>query len=750
MGFARPPSITQLYRMHIQQAATGPLPQIWGGIECTINRVGNQYLDQCQYSGHYNRGRTDLDLIAGLGLRMLRYPVLWEKHQPQQHQPGDWTFVNTQLAHMQQCGITPIVGLVHHGSGPAWVNFFDGSFEQGLARYVYEVATRFPHLEYYTPVNEPLTTARFCGLYGHWYPHKKDDFSFYTILLAECKATVLAMQAIRQINPEAKLVQTEDLGKCYSTPLLQYQAQMENHRRWLSYDLLCGRVNEAHPMWPVLMEAGMEADAVLWFTENFCVPWVAGFNYYITSERYLDENLHHYPEEYHGGNSRHRYADIEVVRSPLDEPHGPEVLLREAAAHLRLPLAVTECHLNAGREDQIRWFHRMVQIAAQLNREGIPIKAVTAWAVLGLWGWNRLVTQPGGDYETGVFKYCGGSMQPTAIAHYIKKIIAHQNCTHPLLTGEGWWQRPDRLRYGTPKIVSMQVNKPKPDAAPLLILGKSGTLGAAFARICAQRHIHHVVLSRADVDLTQTSQIAHTLQGLKPWAVVNATGYVRVDDAEKDADVCFAVNTDAAVEVARQCAALDVPYLNFSTDLVFDGSKEEPYMESDAVNPLNIYGRSKAMAEEQILQVHPQALIVRTAAFFGPWDVHNFAHHTLQSLQNGQTVQAAADVAMSPTYVPHLVDACLQLLMDGAAGVRHLTNGEVLSWADAARKVAAVAGYSPHQVQEQEAKQIDWAAARPRYSALGTQFHSAMPSFDQALQEWAAAVLDVAVKRWIA
>src|SRR5205085_10745369 len=102
---------------------------------------------------------------------------------------------------------------------PLHVNFFDGSFENGLALYAKAVAERYPWLEYYTPVNEPLTTARFCGLYGHWYPHHADEYSFYKILLSECKATIMAMKAIREINPNAKLVQTEDMGKTYSTPL---------------------------------------------------------------------------------------------------------------------------------------------------------------------------------------------------------------------------------------------------------------------------------------------------------------------------------------------------------------------------------------------------------------------------------------------------------------------------------------------------------------------------------------------------
>lgn len=182
--------------------------EIWGGIECTLNRVQEKYLDQLKYTGHYTRGECDIDLIASLQIKMLRYPLLWEKHMQQEHTIIDWTFAEKSLNQLKKHGITPIAGLVHHGSGPCYVNFFDGSFEEGLAFYAKKVAENFPWLEYYTPVNEPLTTARFCGLYGYWYPHETNNYSFYKILLSECKATVMAMKAIRTINPDAKLIQT--------------------------------------------------------------------------------------------------------------------------------------------------------------------------------------------------------------------------------------------------------------------------------------------------------------------------------------------------------------------------------------------------------------------------------------------------------------------------------------------------------------------------------------------------------------
>src|SRR3954468_21193225 len=202
--------------------------EIWGGLECSFNRVGDNYMDQLVFSGHYQRGYDDIKRFADLGLKALRYPVLWEKHQPQPNTVIDWTCTSRRLTELKQAGIKPIVGLVHHGSGPVYADFFDGSFAEGLGEYAGKVAEQFPWIEYYTPVKEPLTTARFCGLYGHWFPHKTTTLDFLKILLAECKGTVLAMQAIRKINPNAKLVQTEDIGKTQSSDNLKHQADFEN------------------------------------------------------------------------------------------------------------------------------------------------------------------------------------------------------------------------------------------------------------------------------------------------------------------------------------------------------------------------------------------------------------------------------------------------------------------------------------------------------------------------------------------
>ncbi|HEV7330523.1 MAG TPA: family 1 glycosylhydrolase [Flavisolibacter sp.] len=711
--------------------------EIWGGIECTINRVGNQYFDQSEYSGHYKRGAADIDLVSSLGVSMLRYPVLWERHQPEKGQSINWSFAETNLNRMRELDITPIAGLVHHGSGHRYVNFFDGSFEQGLAEYATKVAQRFPWIEYYTPVNEPLTTARFCGLYGHWYPHMRGYHPFFKVLLSECKATVMAMKAIREINPAAKLIQTEDLGKCHSTPLLQYQAAFENERRWLSYELLCGTLTPDKVMYQFMVKKGIPEEELQWFLENNCRPHIAGFNYYLTSERYLDEDMAKYPEEFHGGNQLHAYADVHTVHVPMKEKAcGPAALLKEAWERLQLPLAITECHLHSTREDQMRWFHQMWETVHKVKEEGVDFRAITAWAIFGLTGWNRLCTEPGGVYEPGVFNVSTGCPKPTALARLLQELTKHQVYYHPVLEAEGWWQRDTRQQYGAQKVVTMRRKRKPMTCQPLLILGKTGTLGKAFGLVSQERNIHHLLLSRQDLDITNRQKMAEVIRELNPWGIVNAAGYVNVDKAEEEADTCLEANCHGAAALASLCKEHRIRFLSFSTDLVFDGQKQEPYTESDEVHPLNVYGRSKAEAERMILQENEDALLVRTSSFFGPWDSANFVATTLAALREDLPVKAAADVYVTPTYVPDLVHACLDLMLDGDAGIVHISNGEVVSWAQLAKRVAVMAGYDVTLVQGVRQQRMGWTAQRPSYSALQSEKGICMPHLQNALERF--------------
>src|SRR5215213_471617 len=723
------------------RSSMAPVPELWAGVECTVNRVGDKYSDQLERSGHALRIK-DLERLAELGVRRLRYPVLWERTAPEGLDNIDWSWSDERMSTLQRLGLAPIVGLVHHGSGPRYTDLLDREFPKKLAKYAAAVARRYPWVTEYTTVNEPLTTARFSCLYGHWYPHKRRALSFARAFLGQCRGIVLSMRAIRAVNPAAKLIQTEDLGKTFSTPKLAYQANFENERRWLTFDVLCGRLVPHMRMWKYFRRLGIKEEEMQWFLDNQIDPEVLGINHYITSERFLDERTTRYPAHFRGGNGRHSYADVEAVRVCAAGVAGPKELLREAWERYGLPLAVTEIHLGCTREEQLRWVKEVWEAAVELRSQAVNVSAVTAWAAFGAFDWNSLLTCESGCYEPGLFDLSSPLPRPTALSSMFKTLAAGETFDHPVLDTPGWWHRLDRFCYPPVSHHHRPALSPNSrrfklsgDASRcILITGATGTLGQAFARICTKRGLAYQLLRRDQLDIADRDSVLNALDQYEPWAVINAAGYVRVDDAEADAERCMRENLAGPVCLAKECERNQLPFVTFSSDLVFDGLKSAPYVESDGCSPLNVYGRSKAQAEQRVLEEFSEALVIRTSAFFGPWDRYNFVHAVLDTLAKGRPFPAAADITISPTYVPDLVNAVLDLLIDGEHGIWHVANAGRVTWAEFARLAAAKGGHDVAGVQSLPGHALGFVAPRPSFTALSSERGNFMPRFEESLE----------------
>jgi len=722
---------------------------LWGGLECTVNRVRDDYFSQMDRNGHAGR-LQDIERFASLGIQAIRYPVLWERTAPDGIDKADWSWADERLPALRDLGVNPIVGLIHHGSGPRHTSLVDSAFPDQLAEYAGAVAARYPWVEHYTPVNEICTTARFSGLAGVWYPHGGDEATFIRALLIQCRATVLSMRAIRAVNPNAKLVQTDDLSKTYGTPEMQDIANYFNERRWLAWDLLCGMVDTGHKLWDYLLDSGATADELRWFRDNPCPPDVIGVNYYVTSERWLDHRPERYPESHRHVYRGVAHADIEAPRALATPTPGIAPLLMETWERYGIPIAITEAHIDANREDQLRWLVEIWNAALKARQQGADIRAVTVWALLGSFDWNSLVTACHGYYEPGPFDVRSPTPRPTALATLMRELASKRALSNPVLQGEGWWRRPGRFwckpvatRTAVADIAVRSQFKSAP-VQPILITGASGTLGAAFKRICEARNLACHALTRQEMDITDPASVDAAIVRFKPWAIINAGGFVRVDEAETDSERCMRENTLGPTVLALACMRHALRFMTFSSDLVFDGAKGAPYVESDATNPLGVYGRSKLDAETRVLDADPQALVIRTSAFFGPWDRHNFVTQALGALANGEPFQAAGDMIVSPTYVPDLVKVALDLMIDRERGIWHLTNGDAVSWAELARRACAAAGMSADGLQEIAADAVDYPAQRPAFSALGSERALLLPSLDNALQRYAHAVQEAA------
>jgi dTDP-4-dehydrorhamnose reductase len=713
--------------------------ELWGGAECTLNRVGDVFRDQLSLTGHYDR-RGDLDLLAGLGLRALRFPLLWERVAPSDPHERDWSWSDGQLARLREHDIRPIAGLVHHGSGPRYTSLLDEGFAAGLAQHALAAAERYPWIEDWTPVNEPLTTARFAALYGHWYPHARDEGSFYLALLNQIEGVRAAMRAIRTIIPAARLIQTDDLGRTYATPVLSTQAGHDNVRRWLGWDLLCGRVAPGHDLWPRLCDFGLEP-RLRSLAADPCPPNIIGVNHYLTSDRYLDHRLQRYPPASHGGNQILAFADVEAVRVVEPPPGGLRGALQEAWERYRLPLAATEVHNGCTREEQMRWLAEAWRTATDLQAGGVDIRAVTAWALFGSQDWDRLLTAPG-VYEPGAFDVSSGTPRPTGVAKLLKSLATAPDKV--AIDEAGWWNRDIRLLYPSVSrpapMRDLRRRPPSPEGRPILILGATGTLGQALARACRHRGLTHRLIARGDLDLANSSSFSAALQRHSPWAVVNAAGWVRVDDAELEPGACMLANAEGPIALAEACHERGIATVNFSSDLVFGNGAPHSRRESDEPAPLNAYGESKLRMEGGILSLGAGHLVIRTAAFFSPWDAHNFAVAMVRSARHGERFAAAADCVVSPTYVPDLCRASLDLLLDGESGIWHLSNEMPVSWAEFAAQVAEACRLDRGLIDAVPHAHFGWKAARPANCALGSEKAAMMPSLESAIHRFAEAM----------
>jgi dTDP-4-dehydrorhamnose reductase len=326
--------------------------------------------------------------------------------------------------------------LLHHGSGPRYTDLLDPRFPRLFADYAETVARAFPRVRRWTPINEPLTTARFSTLYGVWYPNLRDDRAFGRAMLHQTLAQQQAMARIRTVIPDAQLVLTEDLQRFTAADdgVRDYVAFLRE-RMYLSVELLAGRVDRQHPLFAFLRERCGLADAELdAMRAGATLPELVAWNHYPHSERYLctrpDGGVGDVPAVYVAGEPAPRAAP----------------LLRAAADRLRLPLALGEVHVHAPADERVRWLVQHVDDARTLRREGIDVRAVGAWAAFGMIDWHSLLRADAGVHEDGIFTFAGpsGVPQPTAVAHTLTT-LARGGAVDGSDVG-GWWERPGRTR----------------------------------------------------------------------------------------------------------------------------------------------------------------------------------------------------------------------------------------------------------------------------------------------------------------
>lgn len=250
----------------------------------------------------------------------------------------------------------------------------------------------------------------------------------------------------------------------------------------------------------------------------------------------------------------------------------------------------------------------------------------------------------------------------------------------------------------------------------IVVTGADGQLGTAFRNTITT---DATFLTREDLDLTDLDRIAPTMISLKPTHVINCAAYTDVDGAESDEETATTVNGHAVGELARVCRTLGARFATFSTDYVFDGTKDGGYVESDPPCPINAYGRSKVLGEILALDAYQESLVVRTSWLLSVTH-RNFVTTILKRLSEGD-VTVVADQFGKPTLVDDLASGAIQAVGSGVAGLLHLTNEGVTTWFGVAQAVAEAAGYDPSSVHPCSSAGYASVAARPRNSVLDSE-----------------------------
>jgi dTDP-4-dehydrorhamnose reductase len=269
----------------------------------------------------------------------------------------------------------------------------------------------------------------------------------------------------------------------------------------------------------------------------------------------------------------------------------------------------------------------------------------------------------------------------------------------------------------------------------LVVTGAGGGLGRAFLDVVPGHH-DVVALTHDQLDIGLHGAVMATVPKLRPDAVLNFAAFTQVDRNETEPERAFHDNAQGPHSLALAALACGAILLHVSTDYVFDGRKALPYDETDRADPLSVYGRSKLAGERFVRQTLTEHYIVRTGFVFGSGDDYLAAQ--LDRLARGEEARGIEDRTGTPTFVRHLAERLVPLLLTGRFGTYHLAGTQPMSWHQLLLRCKEL-GDLPGSVTAQRADELGLPAQRPRNSALASVFVGAlglpaMPSLDEALR----------------
>lgn len=351
-------------------------------------------VDELEKAKHYQYWQEDFRLVKESGIEFLRYgPPYYSTHVA----PGvyDWHFTDLTFDAMKKMGITPLVDLCHFGV-PDWLgNFQNPDFPIHFAEYARAFAKRFPYLKYYTPINEMFITAMFSAQYGWWNECLSSERSYVTALKNICKANLLAMEAILEIQPKAIFIQSESCEYFHAeSPKCQAKADFLNQKRFLPLDLTLAYPSDPS-MQAYLMQNGMTREEYTWFRNNPCRGrFIIGTDYYYTNEHMVHAN---------------------GLTSCAGDVFGYYVVAKQYYNRYQLPLMHTETNMK--EPHSVEWLKKQWANLYRLKLDGIPVIGFTWYSLIDQVDWDTALREDNGNINSLGMYDLNRNIRPLGVAY---------------------------------------------------------------------------------------------------------------------------------------------------------------------------------------------------------------------------------------------------------------------------------------------------------------------------------------------
>jgi len=256
----------------------------------------------------------------------------------------------------------------------------------------------------------------------------------------------------------------------------------------------------------------------------------------------------------------------------------------------------------------------------------------------------------------------------------------------------------------------------------ILVIGSKGMLGRDLIKTLWSSFPYDEVIGWdvEEIDIQEENSTIAKIEILQPGIIINLAAYTDVDGCESNEEKAFAVNAEGMKHVALGAMKTGAKVIYLSTDYVFDGNKNKPYLEQDPPHPLNVYGRSKWRGEQYVQELVKDVLIVRTQWLFGRYG-KNFVASILRQAQEKSVLSVVNDQVGSPTYALDLSQTLSLMIQREARGIFHVVNSDCCTWYDFAREILELSGVEGVEVLPMSSKKLAYPATRPAYSVLDTQ-----------------------------